>query len=403
MIDAAERQRLAALIDNSHLRRVLDALAMTGEETRLVGGAVRDALIGARVGDIDLTTTLRPDAVVTAAEAAGLRAVPTGIEHGTVTLISDGVPFEVTTLREDVDTDGRHATVSFGRDFAADAHRRDFTMNALSLSADGELFDPVGGLADLRARRVRFIGDANARVAEDYLRILRFFRFHAQHRHGTLDQDGLGAAIRGKAGLDRLSRERIRAELMKILAAPGAVAAIEAMSEAGILERLTGGVPQLSQFARMVEAGASAIHRLAALALMDREDVPRLRERLRLTNAETQQLLDFAAARLGVLAGRTAAELTFRHGPEAVIAALTARGDKPDDTTANALHAIDRSPFKGEDVVAAGIPAGPLVGQAIRDAEAKWLEGGLPSNAASKAELLQSAIAEIRARETLRS
>src|SRR5437764_14225874 len=196
----------AAWLREGAVAQLLALLDRDGEEARVVGGAVRNALVGQPPGDIDIATTAVPAEVVHRIEAQGFKAVPTGLEHGTVTVVADEVPFEVTTLREDVATDGRKAVVRFGRDWRADAERRDFTMNALSVSPDGLIHDYVGGLPDLMARRVRFIGDAGTRIAEDYLRILRFFRFHAAYAHGEPDTDGLAASIRARAGLQRLSR-----------------------------------------------------------------------------------------------------------------------------------------------------------------------------------------------------
>jgi tRNA nucleotidyltransferase/poly(A) polymerase len=209
----------ARLVEQPELRRVLDALAVPGEETRLVGGALRNALLGRAVNEVDLATTLLPEDAMRRARAAGLKAVPTGIEHGTVTVVVHGTPFEVTTLREDVETDGRHAVVRFGRSFEQDAHRRDFTVNALSLGEDGRLHDYTGGVADLEAGRLRFIGDPGQRIREDYLRVLRFFRFSADYAEGPLDPAGLDASVRERDGLAILSRERIRTELLKLLTA----------------------------------------------------------------------------------------------------------------------------------------------------------------------------------------
>ena len=223
------------------LARLLTVLDRDGEEARVVGGAVRNVLLDLPPGDIDVATTAVPDEVIRRAEAAHFKPVPTGIAHGTVTVVAEGRPFEVTTLREDVETFGRHATVRFGRDWKRDAERRDFTMNAFSLSADGTVHDYVGGLPDLKARRVRFIGDAATRIAEDYLRILRFFRFHAGYGEGAPDAAGLHAAIAARAGLDQLSRERVRMEIVKLLVAPRAAAALAVMSEAGLLGSVLGG------------------------------------------------------------------------------------------------------------------------------------------------------------------
>ena len=233
------------------LADLLAVLDRDGEEARVVGGAVRNALLGLPHGDIDIATTARPAEVTRRAQAAGFKAVPTGFDHGTVTVVIEGRPFEVTTLREDVETFGRHATVKFGRDWKRDAQRRDFTMNGLSLSPDGEVHDDVGGVADLKARRVRFIGDAATRIAEDYLRILRFFRFHAYYGEGHPDAEGLHAVIAARAGLEQLSRERVRMELMKLLLAPHAVPVLAVMAEAGLLGSVLAGVLHLQSFDKM--------------------------------------------------------------------------------------------------------------------------------------------------------
>ena len=191
----------------------------------MVGGAVRNALLGIPIGDIDIATTALPDEVIRRARAAGIKSVPTGIDHGTVTLVVEGQPFEVTTLREDIETFGRKAKVAFGRDWVRDAERRDFTINGLSVDADGVVHDHVGGLADIAARRVRFIGDPDQRIAEDYLRILRFFRIHAAYGAGEPDRAGYLACIRGRAGLAGLSAERVRMEMLKLVVANGAAGA----------------------------------------------------------------------------------------------------------------------------------------------------------------------------------
>src|SRR4051794_16288976 len=288
MSEPLDREALAALLRRPALARLLAALDGAGEEARVVGGAVRNALLGRPVRDIDVATTATPEVVTARAREVGFRPVPTGIEHGTVTVVVEGAPFEVTTLREDIETDGRRAVVRFGRDFDADARRRDFTINALSLGRDGRLHDPVGGLADLAARRMRFIGDPAARIREDYLRTLRFFRFHAEYGEGDLDRAGLEAAIREREGLGVLSPERIRAELLKLLTARRGVALVEALADAGLLTRLTGGVGEIGRLGRAAsharDGEPDALRRLAALAVTTREDAERLRERLRLSN-----------------------------------------------------------------------------------------------------------------------
>src|SRR5580698_2514669 len=225
-----------ALDDASWLKsgptaRVLELLDGDGEEARVVGGAVRNALLKLAPGDIDIATTALPTEVIRRAKLAGIKSVPTGIEHGTVTLVVKGQAFEVTTLREDAETYGRKAKVAFGRDWARDAERRDFTVNGLSVDAEGVVHDHVSGLTDIAARRVRFIGDPDRRIAEDYLRILRFFRIHAAYGEGEPDRAGYLACIAGRAGLATLSAERIRMEILKLMIADGAADALTAMAD----------------------------------------------------------------------------------------------------------------------------------------------------------------------------
>ncbi|MEL6700687.1 MAG: CCA tRNA nucleotidyltransferase, partial [Pseudomonadota bacterium] len=206
-------------VTDAPARALFSGFADAGYEALFVGGCVRNALLSAPVSDLDVTTNAHPDQVMTLADQQGWRAIPTGIDHGTVTIIVDGTVYEVTTYRRDTDTDGRHATVAFSQDYAEDAQRRDFTMNALYAQPDGGVRDPVGGLADLAARRVRFIGQAEDRIQEDYLRILRFFRFHAWYGADAIDADGLAACAAHTDGIARLSKERITAEMAKLLAA----------------------------------------------------------------------------------------------------------------------------------------------------------------------------------------
>src|SRR6476646_668062 len=232
--------------------RVLGLLNGDGEEARVVGGAVRNALLEIPTGDIDIATTAVPDEVMRRAKAAGIKSVPTGIDHGTITLVIDSQPYEVTTLREDTETFGRKAKVAFGRDWVKDAERRDFTMNGLSVDANGVVYDYVSGIADAKARRVRFIGDPDQRIAEDYLRILRFFRIHAAFGAGEPDRDGYFACIRGRAGLATLSAERVRMEMLKLLVASGASAATLAMADAGLLQALIGGVAYTGPLTAMI-------------------------------------------------------------------------------------------------------------------------------------------------------
>ena len=272
-------EALATLFNGQALPSVIAALDQEGEETRIVGGALRNRLLGRPVHEIDLATTLVPESVMARATAAGLRAIPTGIAHGTVTVLAGKQTFEVTTLREDIATDGRHANVLFGRDFRADALRRDFTMNALSMTRDGRLFDYTGGLADIAAGKVRFIGEPSRRIEEDYLRILRFFRFSADFGKGPLDSAGRSAAIRRRDGLARLSRERIHAELMKLLSARQAASVCADMCADGLLHPLIASVPHPARLRRAlaIVPPQDPLLRLAALCVFLPEDAARLR------------------------------------------------------------------------------------------------------------------------------
>jgi poly(A) polymerase/tRNA nucleotidyltransferase (CCA-adding enzyme) len=362
-------------------------------EARVAGGAVRDTLAGRTVADIDLATPRLPDQVVAALTAAAIRAVPTGIAHGTVTAVSGGRGFEITTLRRDVQTDGRHAVVDFTDDWQADAARRDFTMNALSMTRDGAVFDYFGGIADLRAGVVRFVGDPATRIAEDYLRILRFFRFHARYAAGPPDAPAVAAIHLGVPGLARLSAERVWSELARILAAPDPREAVALMARLGVLAAVLPEGAEPAGLARVVAAGAPAdpVLRLAALLTGDPEA---LAARLRLANAERDRLValrdapaavpdanDATLRRLlaetepGVLLDRT--WLDGDGGPE--WGALRARlGEMPQPVF----------PLEGRDVLALGVAPGPAVGALLRAVRAWWLEGGCVADAAAcRAEL----------------
>ncbi len=403
---------IARFLAQPGLARLLLALDGNGQETRVVGGAVRNLLLGEPASDIDLATTALPDETIRRGRAAGFKAVPTGIEHGTVTLVADGASFEVTTLRRDVETDGRRAKVVFGRDFVADALRRDFTINALGLGHDGKLHDYSGGLDDLAQRRVRFIGDAAARIREDYLRILRFFRFHARYGAGEPDAQGLRACIAGREGLAGLSRERVRAELLKLLVAPGVIATIRAMAGAGLLMPVIGGVPYLSRFAAIAGddgAGVYPAFRLAALAVAVGEDALRLRERLRLSNEEFDRIERLARAQEG-LGGRAHLPdlAALRHvahgaGDDAAAAALVllnaTAGSENWDEVQRLIGELGRTPrFEptGKDVVGLGIPPGPRVGQVLEAARQNWIEAGCPAGADEQVEFIKAALAAAR-------
>jgi poly(A) polymerase len=386
----------AAWLRDGAVARLLAALDRDGEQARVVGGAVRNALLHLPVGEIDVATTALPEEVRRRVTAAGWKAVPTGIEHGTVTVVIDGQPFEVTTLREDVETFGRKARVKFGRDWVADARRRDFTINALSASAAGEVFDYVGGLDDIVARRLRFIGDPGERIAEDYLRILRFFRFHAHFGSGAPDAAGLAACIRARAGLDLLSRERVRMELLKLVVASRAAATLWVMAEAGILGTVLGGVAYVATFAKLMEREAALglepdpARRLGALGVSVREDAERLAERLRLSNAEAERLValdgwwQVAPSRNE----QPAHALLYQLGPQSFVDRVLLAWARGSANAADAgwreLAALPQrwtAPtflLKAADFTRRGVPKGPALGAALRAAEAAWIAADFP-------------------------
>lgn len=390
------------------LASLLAELNRDGEAARVVGGAVRNALLGEPVEEWDVATTALPEVVTERCQTRKWRVVPTGIEHGTVTVLVEGHPFEVTTLREDIETFGRHAVVAFGRDFCVDARRRDFTINALSVEPDGTLHDYTGGLDDIAARSVRFIGEADTRIAEDYLRILRFFRFHARFGNGPPDPAGMAAVIRGRHGLAKLSRERIRAELLKLLAAPRATASLQAMADAGLIGLTLSVVPRLSALEALIADDAAnglpfePMTRLAALACFVREDAERLATSLRLSNAEARdlaQIVTTAEAMRQPPDTPTLRRLVYRNGPAITASALrlaAARGEPAEWKTAIATaKAMPRPvlPWRGADIAARGVPAGKAIGDILADLEQRWMAAGFPDDHEGLDEMLRDAVA----------
>ena len=376
--------------------RVLELLNGQAEEARVVGGAVRNALLKIPTGDIDIATTALPAEVIRRAKAAGIKSVPTGIEHGTVTLVVDAQPFEVTTLREDIETFGRKAKVAFGRDWARDAQRRDFTINGLSVDADGVVHDYVGGLGDIVAKRVRFIGDPDQRIAEDYLSILRFFRIHAAYGSGEPDRAGYLACIRARSGLTGLSAERLRMEMLKLMVAEGAVGAIAAMADGGLLLRILGGLVYTGPFTAMIAAErllglkADAVRRLGALAVAVTEAARRVAMRLRLTNSETKAL-DSMGHRWWRLAGMDEAmarRRLYRLGADRyrdrLMLAWARAGEDSNSAhwqqlaTLPARWSAPKFPLKAADFVGRGIAEGPMLGQVLASAEEAWLAADFP-------------------------
>jgi poly(A) polymerase len=388
---------------------VLAALAAQGFAARVVGGAVRNALLGKPVTEIDIATTARPEEVIGAAGAAGLKAVPTGIAHGTVTVVSGLRAYEVTTLRHDVETFGRHAKVAFTDDWEADARRRDFTINAFYCSAEGELYDPLGGYGDLVARRVRFIGDAQERIREDYLRILRFFRFTAEYGEAAPHADSLTACVRERSGLARLSPERVRQEMLRLLAMPRGPQMIEVMHAYGLLPMVLPAAPRPGLLARLagVEVALArqpdAILRLAALAVEVPEDAERLRARWRLSNEETATLLLVAGRGRDVaphVPERDARQCLYVEGEASyrnrVLMAWARSGAAAGDPEWNGRFTLperwraSRFPIGGDDVMALGVAAGPAVGRLLSALEGWWMDNDFaPDEAALRAKLMQ--------------
>jgi len=372
---------------------VLDALAAGGAGVRFVGGCVRDAVAGRAIADIDLATEAPPERVVKLLEAAGLKAIPTGIAHGTVTAVSAGRPYEITTLRHDVETDGRHAVVAFTDDWEADAARRDFTMNALSLEPGGLLHDPFGGVEDLHAGRVRFVGDPRQRIAEDVLRLLRFFRFHAHYGKPPPDPDSLRACSEMAHLLPRLSAERVRVELLKLLAAPDPAPVVRLMRDEGVLEHFLAHATAIDRLDRMVRIEAvlglhDPLRRLAALLPVDADTARHLALGLRLSNEERDRLVAMAEPEEAVtpdMDGPARRRALYRLGAAAwadlALVAWAGGTADPSDSSWRRLIAEaegwkrPKFPVTGADVKRLGIDEGAAVGEMLRAVESWWIEG----------------------------
>lgn len=379
------------------IQQVFDAVEQDGDRAMAVGGAIRNTLLGLPVADVDIATTALPEQVAARAGANGLKVVPTGIDHGTVTVISKGMAYEVTTLRKDVETFGRQARVVFGTSWIDDARRRDFTLNALYVDRHGEIHDPLGGLEDCLARRIRFIGDPGERIREDYLRILRFFRIHAAYGLGAPDPAGLSACIRERDGLRHLSAERIGVEMKKLVGAPLAADCLGLMEDSGLLEITTGGISRIADFAALrsldevAEETRSPALGFAVLSGFVDEDLDRIADRFRLSNAERRRMHGALAAAKGINAGGDDPDvhrLLYRHGRESFIDGLLAvwaqarAGGMPaqrEPVFSTALEQgrdldIPAFPLKGADLMAAGLPAGPKIGETLKRLEEDWLD-----------------------------
>ena len=364
-------------LSQSGTQALCAALEAAGHRALFVGGCVRNALMGVPVADVDIATDARPEAVTRLAEAAGLRVVPTGIEHGTVTVIAQGVPHEVTTFRRDVETDGRRAVVAFSQDVAEDAARRDFTMNALYADARGNVIDPLGGMPDLVARRLRFVGDAHQRIREDYLRILRFFRFHAHYGDPNqgMDAEALAASAELAEGVDGLSRERIGAEMRKLLAAPDPAPAVAAMAQAGVLARVLPG-SDVRALAPLVHLeGDLPPHWQRRLAALGGQEVE---ERFRLSRADAAVLV---ALRDAVGRGWSPAALGWKLGAEGARDAVLLRAALLESALPKGWQAeVARGAGSVMPLTAADLMPdlqGAALGARLKEIEARWLASDL--------------------------
>ncbi len=386
------------------LQQLLAALSEDGEEARVVGGAVRNTLLGEPVGDIDIASTTLPEETKARAEKCGFKVVPTGIDHGTVTVVAHGVPYEVTTLRADVETHGRQATVAFGRDWQVDAERRDFTVNALYVRANGEVVDHVGGLADIEKHELRFIGDAETRITEDYLRILRFFRFFAWYGSGRPDAAGLKACAKLKSHLQTLSAERVWSELKKLLSAPDPSRALLWMRQSGVLTQILpesekwgiDAIHALVRSERDLGWKPDALLRLQAIVPPDAARMAELGKRLRLSNADKARLEAWALADVPKpeLSETGLIKLIYGGSRQALVdriklALVSARAEAENDNQAMmragqysrlldvAEHAeIPVFPVSGADLMKLGFEKGPELGKQLKALEAAWLASG---------------------------
>lgn len=390
---------------------VMAALASAGGEARFVGGCVRDALIGRSVSDVDVATHEPPERVLNLLARAGIKAIPTGIKHGTVTAVIGTRHFEITTLRRDLETYGRHAKVEYTNDWQADAARRDFTMNALFCDANGAIYDPFGGLADLRARRVRFVGDPEARIREDVLRLLRFFRFHAHYGSAPADPSALAACSRLAHLLPTLSGERVRGETLKLMDAPEPASVVELMRENDVLSHFLPEATRIDRLRGLVEIERALptdlippvdpIRRLAVLLDGSGASATAVAIRLRFSNVQRDRLvgLAFGSELSPDLPASTRHGLLYRYGRERYRDLVLirwadavagdddvdggAREDWVEMLRAGAAWAVPRFPLKGRDAVRLGVPPGPVVGRLMATIEEWWIAGDFQADRAA--------------------
>lgn len=394
-------------MSSAEVTAVIEALDEGGAKVRFVGGCVRDAVLERPIRDIDLATNAPPERVVELLGAAKIKVVPTGIAHGTVTAVVDGRPVEITTLRRDVETYGRHAKVEFTDDWAEDASRRDFTINALSLDPDGTIHDPFDGLGDLSARNVRFVGGARARINEDVLRLLRYFRFFAHYGRPPADEEALAACREMAPMLLQLSAERVRAELIKLLEAPTAAEVIRLMYDEGVLGHILPEAMNFDRLSRLIELEKNLnlndpIRRLASVMELDTIDLDALSQRLRLSNVQGDRLTAMAEHQSAIVPTLGEAErdaLIYRIGTSIFldVALVGWAGDDMDKGWDNLVDACNNwlpkeFPLRGDDVMALGALSGPDIGILLRAVEEWWVDGGFQANRASCIERLTALI-----------
>jgi len=405
-----------------NLQNLLSVLSEDGEEARVVGGAVRNSLLGKPIADIDIATTLSPDAIIRRATAAGFHAVPTGVAFGTVTVVADGQPFEVTTLRADIETDGRHAKVAFGRDWQIDANRRDFTINALYVDACANIYDYVEGLQDIETATLRFIGKAEDRIKEDYLRILRFFRFFAWYGDGRPDAEGLKAAAKLKQGLNQLSAERVWHEVKKLLCAADPSRALLWMRQTGVLAEILpetekwgiDAIHSLVETERLFNWDIDPLLRLESLVPPDEERCNRLASRFKLTNKDKRRLKEWAKVAPVTLEMhcRQLKIQLYRIGREAIIDTLKLQLAKARQNANMSAHELEKSvhyselltfaeswivpefPVNGRDLLALGFDGNHVLGDKLQELEDLWVQSGFQQTREQLLHILRQQIKE---------
>lgn len=391
-------------LQDPDLQNLLAILSSDGEEAKINGGAVRNSLLGEPVADVDISSTLLPEMVIERLEAADIKVIPTGIEHGTVTAVLNKRPFEITTLRADIETNGRHAVVRFGRDWVEDANRRDFTINALYVDREGCVFDPLDGIGDIEARRVKFIGQAEDRIGEDHLRILRFFRFFAWYGRGAPDREGLKACVRMKHTIDDLSVERIWNEFRKLLSAPDPARAILWMRQSGVLNIVLPESEKwgIDAFQRLVKAeveldwNVDPLLRLMAIIPPQKDGVVGLAARLKISNSDRDRLKDWAGgiASFGEIDEARLQKTMYQTSRQGNVdrlklelARLREVGMREDDALIEAARITELLngalqweppvfPLKGRDLIKLGLEPGEALGEVLKTLETRWIDSG---------------------------